>query len=251
MALLLLGVGEVPGFVRTVRRTPVVGRRTVIAAALLALHFGAWIASLGMTTVLRSTAIVALQPVFAGLLGRVLGDRVSSWMYIGAAVSLGGTWVLVGGAGAAAGGSLAGDALALVGAGAAAGYLAVGRSLRADVPLRAYLGSVHVVAGLLLLLVAAGFVLPLQVAPSSVAIVSVLYLGLVPGVIGHGLFNWVVRRAPVDRVAVAILLEPVGATLLAWAVLGHGVTGIEVVGASVVLLGVALGSIPGRARRAG
>lgn len=246
--LLLLGARELRGWVRAVRSRPALGGRTLAAAALLALHFGAWIASLGMTTVLRSTALVALQPVFAGLLGRALGDRVSPWMYVGAAVSLGGTWVLVGGGTEVGDGSLAGDALALVGAGAAAGYLAVGRSVRADVPLRSYLGSVHVLAGAMLLAVAAVFVLPLEVAPSVAAIASVLYLGLVPGVVGHGLFNWVVRHAPVDRVALAILLEPVGATLLAWAVLGHGVTGREVAGAAVVLLGVGLGALRDRVR---
>ena len=39
-----------------------------------------------------------------------------------------------------------------------------------------------------------------------------------------------------------LVLAPL-ATLLAWAVLGHGVTGMEVAGAAVVLLGVGLGSL--------
>jgi drug/metabolite transporter (DMT)-like permease len=73
------------------------------------------------------------------------------------------------------------------------------------------------------------------------SLAAVVYLGLVPGVIGHGLFNWVVRRVPVDRVAIALLLEPVGATLLAWAVLAQPVGVGEMLGAAVVLLGVAIG----------
>lgn len=250
VALILLGVRDIARWTRAVRSRPALAGRTVVAGALLAVHFAAWIASLEMTTVLRSTALVALQPVFAGLLGRVLGDRVSRWLYVGAAVSLGGTWVMVGGPAATAGGSLAGDGLALLGGAAAAAYLAVGRSVRGEVPLRAYLGSVHLAAGVGLLLCAAVFLQPAGATVSMRSALAVLYLGLVPGVVGHGLFNWVVRQVPVDRVALAILLEPVGATLLAWIVLGRGVTTMEAVGAGIVLAGVAVGSL-GRSTPAG
>ncbi len=242
VALLLLGHREVWRCWCAVRERPALGGRMVFAGVLLALHFGAWIASLGMTTVLRSTALVALQPVFAGVLGRFLGDRVSPWLYAGAAVSLLGTWVLVGGMSAAAGGSLLGDGLALLGAAAAAGYLAVGRSVRSAVPLRAYLGGVHALAGLALL-ATAWILLPALAPMPPRTWLAVLYLGLVPGLVGHGLFNWVVRKTPVDRVSLAILLEPVGATALAWLVLERPVTSMEVVGAAVVLAGVGLGTI--------
>lgn len=249
VALGLLGLAEMRDWVCAVRERRALAVRTLAAGALLALHFGVWIASLEMTTVLRSTALVALQPVFAGVLGRALGDRVSPWLYAGAVVSVGGTWVMVGGPDATAGGSLTGDALALVGGASAAAYLAVGRSVGDEVPLRAYLGSVHIVAALVLLLCAALFVGPLPVEVSGRSLLAVVYLGLVPGLVGHGLFNWVVRKVPVDRVALAILLEPVGATMLAWIVLDQSVSASEAVGAAVVLGGVGLGSL-GRVRSA-
>lgn len=247
VALGLLGLAGMRDWIRAVRDRRALAGRTIAAGALLALHFGAWIASLEMTTVLRSTALVAMQPVFAGLLGRALGDRVSPWLYAGAAVSLGGTWFMVGGPEATVGGSLAGDGLALLGGASAAAYLAVGRSVRDEVPLRAYLGSVHVVAGVLLLLSAVVFLQPSAIEVGLQSILAVLYLGLVPGVVGHGLFNWVVRKVPVDRVALAILLEPVGATALAWLVLDQSVTATEAGGAVIVLAGVGLGSL-GRPR---
>lgn len=242
LVLLLLGRKEVRGLLRTMRERPSLGWRTLAAGTLLAVHFGAWIASLGMTTVLRSMALVALQPVFAGLLGRLLGDRVSPWLYVGAAVSLGGSIVLVGGADALEGGTLVGDALALLGGASAAAYLAFGRSVRSAVPLRAYLGGVHAVAAVLLL-PTAWLLQPIGAGVGTGSWLAVLYLGLVPGVVGHGLFNWVVRQVPVDRVALAILLEPAAATLLAWVVLHRPVTSLEVIGAAIVLLGVGVGSI--------
>ena len=48
---------------------------TLLAGLCLAAHFAAWIASLGMTSVVRSVALVSTQPLFAGLIGRALGDR--------------------------------------------------------------------------------------------------------------------------------------------------------------------------------
>ncbi len=243
VALGLLGLAGMRDWVRAVRERPALAGRMFAAGALLALHFGAWIASLEMTTVLRSTALVALQPVFAGLLGRMLGDRVSPWLYAGAAVSIAGTWVMVGGPGATAGGNLAGDGLALLGGASAAGYLAVGRSVRDQVPLSAYLGSVHIAAGVMLLLSAAVFLQPSAIEVGRQSVLAVLYLGLVPGLVGHGLFNWVVRKVPVDRVALAILLEPVGATILAWLVLNQGATATEAGGAVIVLAGVGLGAL--------
>lgn len=241
----LLGRREVHSLLAAMRERPAVGWRTLGAGTLLAVHFGAWIASLGLTTVLRSMALVALQPVFAGLLGRLLGDRVSPWLYVGAAVSLAGSIVLVGGSAALEGGTLLGDGLALLGGASAAAYLAFGRSVRSAVPLRAYLAGVHAVAALLLLPIA-WILQPIGEGVGVRCWLAVLYLGLVPGVLGHGLFNWVVRQVPVDRVALAILLEPAAATLLAWAVLNRAVTALEIIGAGIVLLGVGVGSIAAR-----
>lgn len=70
--------------------------RTLLAAALLSVHFGAWIASLQMTSVVRSVTLVATQPLFAGLFARALGDRVHWRLYAGGAVALGGTALMVG-----------------------------------------------------------------------------------------------------------------------------------------------------------
>lgn len=223
-------------------RQPGVRGRVGLAAALLAVHFGAWVASLSLTTVPRSVTLVATQPLFAGLLGRLVGDRAPWSLYGGAALAVVGTLVMVGGDGAVAEGWNLGDGLALLAGAAAAGYLVVGRSVGQRLPLRAYLGLVHLgAAGLLA--VTALVVEPAWV-PEGVGsehLLAVVYLGVVPGVVGHGLLNWAVRHVPVHVVALAILFEPVGATVLTVLVLGHAVGWAEAIGAGVLLLGVGLG----------
>ncbi len=74
VVLVLLGARSLPA-TREGLRKPGARGRVLLAATLLALHFGAWVASLGMTTVPRSVALVATQPLFAGLFGRLAGGR--------------------------------------------------------------------------------------------------------------------------------------------------------------------------------
>jgi drug/metabolite transporter (DMT)-like permease len=215
--------------------------RLLLSAGLLALHFLTWVASLSETTVLRSTALVATQPLFAGLLGRMIGDRATWRLYAGAVVAIAGSVVLASEGDGTAGGSLYGDALALVGAAAAAGYLVVGRSVRDSLPLTPYLGGVHIMAGVALVAFATvvdGVAFDGVEGTDWLAVVA---MGLIPGVIGHGLLNWAVRRLEVHVVSLAILIEPLGATILAILLLDRSVTGIEALGALVLLLGVAVG----------
>ena len=218
--------------------------RLLLAALLLAVHFGAWIASLTMTTVVRSVTLVATQPLFAGVVGRLLGDRAPWTLFAGGAVAVGGTSLMLVGDGHAAQ-TLPpnlGDALALLAAAAAAGYLAVGRSLRERLPLSGYLGAVHLLAATML--VVFGLATQITWVPAGASgadVLAVLYLGLVPGVVGHGLLNWAVRSLPVHVVSLAIVLEPIGAAALAVVVLGRRVTTLEAVGAAIVLSAVAIG----------
>ena len=246
VALLLLGAREL-GSLRLALRDRGTSLRIVIAAALLAVHFAAWVASLSITTVPRVVTLVATQPLFAGLVGRWVGDRAPPSLYLGAAVALVGTLVMVGGEDPA--GTLGfnlGDGLARLAAAAAAAYRVVGRSVRKQLPLRPYLGAVHLVSALMLgLMVVLGSDDPWPATADGTDLLALLYLGLVPGLIGHGLINWAVRYVPVHVVALATLVEPVGATVLTVLLFGYAVTPAELYGAGILLVGVAVG-LPGR-----
>src|SRR5439155_7763747 len=114
--------------------------------ALLAIHFGSWIASLSFTSTAASVALVCTNPIFAALFGSLLGDRVTPREIVGMAIAATGCAVLAQGDWRAGGDALIGDALALVGAASAAAYLVVGRRLRSAVPLVPYLGAVNAIA---------------------------------------------------------------------------------------------------------
>lgn len=246
LVALLLATLTLPQTLRNLAGRPREAMWLVLAGLCLAAHFGAWITSLSLTSVVRSVALVTTTPLFAGLLARALGDRVSPRLYVGGTVALLGTIVMVASPDALVGGSLVGDALALSGALTAALCLAIGRHVHARMgdalPLRDYFALLNLVAaiGLWSFVAVRGVAVDVPGA-EQFDWAAVAFLGLVPGLIGHGLLNWAVRRTPVHVVALASLLEPLGAAALAWIVLGEAVGIREGIGAAIVLLGMALG----------
>ena len=63
-------------------------------------------------------------------------------------------------------------------------------------------------------------------------------LAIVPQLIGHSFLNLAVRLIPVTLVSVAILGEPVGATLLGYLILGETPTVNEIAGGLLILGGI-------------
>lgn len=212
-----------------------------LAGGLLALHFWAWFVSLGLTTVVRSTVLVCLTPVWVGLLEWLwLGDPPRRRYWLGVAVSLGGVGVMSAvAAGPGARVSLWGDALAVLGGLLGAVYLVVGRVVRARVGIGTYGPAVCGACALTIGALALATGAPLAPAAPSHWL-PILALAFGPQLLGHIGFNYAVGHVSAAVVAAVILLEPVGAGLVAALALGEIPTGIEAVGAALVLGGVGL-----------
>ncbi|MFN2432155.1 MAG: DMT family transporter [Gemmatimonadota bacterium] len=220
-----------------------------VAAAFLALHFGLWIASLGLTTVASSVLLVATQPVFVAVLGyAVLGERVPRSAAAGIAVALAGSATIAGGDVRLAGGAWRGDLLALGGAAAVAAHYLLVRRLRAAVDLLPLVCVVNPLAALLLFGAAAVAGEPLAgFASASYGAFFLLALG--PTVVGHTLLNWALRYRKAYEVNVATLGEPLGATLLALLLFGERLSPHVFLGGLLVLAGILLAwGVPPRAR---
>jgi drug/metabolite transporter (DMT)-like permease len=212
------------------------------AGTALAAHFATWIASLRLTSVASSVALVSTQPVWVALLARVLlRERVPPRGAAGIALAIAGGVAMAGGDVALGRSALVGDLLALAGALAAAVYFVTGRRVRARLSLGAYVGVVYPVAAAALVVLAAVAGTPLRgFAPRTWAALALL--ALVPQLVGHSLLNWSLRWLSAPFVAVAILAEPVLAILLAIPVLGERPSLVQVGGGLVLLAGVALAS---------
>jgi drug/metabolite transporter (DMT)-like permease len=238
-AVLLLAIGwRELGSLRRIapRDRPLVA----LAGILLAIHFGSWIASLAFTSTAASVAIVCTNPVFAAVFGALLGDRVAPRETFGIAIAAAGCAVLAGGDWRAGGDALIGDGLALVGAASAAAYLVVGRRLRAALPLLPYLGAVNAIAAAALAATALAMGTDLAALPAH-AYAASAGAAVCASVVGHSLLNAAVRTTPTHLVALAVLGEPIGSSLIAWAAFGEQPPAHAALGGAIVLGGIAVG----------
>lgn len=230
------------------------------AGVLLAIHFWSWIASVGMTSVAASVLLVNLHPVVI-VAGSALffGERPRGVQLAGIAVALlGAVIIAMGGAPDATGAPVLssarvpflGEALALLGAITVGLYYLAGRSLRARLTLWPYVGIVYG-ACLVTLAVMAGVqgTALWPFAPREWLLFAGIALG--PMLMGHTGFNWSLRYVPAYVVSLALLAEPVGASLLAWVLPSIAeVPSVGVmIGGAAVLVGLGVGTVADRANR--
>ena len=247
LVLFAAGWRDLAGLGRITRRDrPLVA----LSGALLAIHFGSWIASLSFTSTAASVALVCTNPMFAALFGTVLGDRVAPREIAGIAIAGAGCAVLARGDWVAGGDALAGDGLALIGAASAAAYLVVGRRLRTAAPLLPYLGAVNAIAAAALGTAALALGAPIAALPAH-SYVACAGSAVFASLVGHSLLNAAVRTTPTHLVALAVLGEPIGASLITWIAFGEQPPLHAALGGAVVVTGIAIGFVVRPATRAG
>ncbi|GHF68711.1 hypothetical protein GCM10010218_57700 [Streptomyces mashuensis] len=219
------------------------GRRTVLlavaAGALLAVHFGAWLPSLRMTSVASSTALVTTTPLWTTLLLRLRGHRPPALVWAGTWLAFLGVAGLTGADLSLSPRALAGDALALAGGIAAAGYVLLGAEVRRTVSTVTYSWLCYGTTTVLLLAVCLTAGARLGGYDGGTWL-KLLLLTATAQLMGHSLMNRVVKTLGPSVVSTAMLLETPGAALLAALWLGQLPPPAAWPGLVVILAGLAL-----------
>jgi len=186
----------------------------IAGGIFLALHFLSWFAALGLTSVAHATVLVTVHPVPVIVLSAVvLRERVSRRAILAGALALGGATILAtqhtDGAT-----SLVGDLLAFSGALAVSVYFVIGRYARRGLDNTIYSTIVFAVAAVILtigVLLSGEPFLPVSLRETGIFFL----LALVCTVLGHSILNWTMKHIPATEVSLAILMEPVIATIMA------------------------------------
>ena len=210
----------------------------LLSGTFLALHFGLWITSLSYTSIASSVVLVTCHPAFVAVISYFLwGERLNTLTISGIVVALIGIIVINYGGFALGSRVLLGDVLAILAAFAVGGYLIIGRQLRARIDILSYLTIVYSCSAVILLAAAiiSGYSF---IGYSSTTYLMMVLLALVPQLLGHSFINLAMRSIPVTFVSVAILGEPIGATLLGWLILGEIPTVNEIIGGLLILGGI-------------
>jgi drug/metabolite transporter (DMT)-like permease len=208
------------------------------SGVFLALHFVTWFTSLRYTSVASSVVIVTTQPVFV-VIGSWLffREKVPRLALMGGALALSGSVVIGAGDFQIGMEAFVGDLLALAAAIMVSGYLLLGRRLRASVELSGYTFVTYGASSLVLVLASLATATPFQPYSPRDWLLFLALAGICT-VMGHTVFNWVLRYVQASVVAVSILGEPIGAIVWASIFLGESPTGRQLLGGSLIFLGL-------------
>ena len=211
----------------------------VLGGVLLGAHFAAFTPSLRYTSVASASALVCSQAIWAGVIGRVLGERLPGRAWLGVGVALTGVLLITGVDFSLSGRALTGDALAFLAGMLGGAYLVTGGFARRALPTAAYTTACYGTSSavLLILCLATGQALGGYSTDDWVQIVALMVAGQL---VGHTTFNLVLRSLSPTLVSLATLFTVPGAALIAAFALGQTPPVEAIPALALLLAGTAL-----------
>lgn len=213
---------------------------TILAGIFLALHFILWFESFNYTSVASSVVLITLQPIFA-FLGTFLffKERFSFGAIVSLIIALFGGFIIASSDLKISDLALYGDVLAILGALAITIYFLFGQKVRKSVSFITYTFIVYSVSTIML------FIYNLFMQHPFIGYTShqwwiFIALAIIPTFFGHSLFNWALKWLSTSTISIGMILEPIGATLLAYLIIGEQVTASQLLGGTIVLFGLFL-----------
>jgi drug/metabolite transporter (DMT)-like permease len=209
-----------------------------LSGTFLAFHFILWFESLRYTSVASSTVLVTLQPLFAIIGTYILfKEPITRKTLVAAVITIGGSVLLAWGDVRIGGTALFGDMLALIACALISFYMLCGQSVRQHISSTTYTIIVYAVSALVL-----AVYIPVKgesFGPyPSIEWLWFILLAIIPNLLGHNLFNWSLKFVSANAISIAILFEPVGASILAYFIFKEQLHASQVVGGIIVLAGI-------------
>ncbi len=212
---------------------------TLCAGLMLGLHFATWAPSLRLTSVASATALVATLPVWVALISRLTGHTVPARTWWGIGLSMVAVLLLTGVDFSTSGRALVGDLLALAGGVFAALYTVAGAEVRRTVTTTSYTFWCYGTAAAALLLTCVATRQQLW-GYSNKTWLQLLGLTLGAQLLGHSLFNRVLRTTSATVVALVLLFEVPGAAAIAAVTLDQHPPAAVIPAAVLLLVGIAV-----------
>jgi drug/metabolite transporter (DMT)-like permease len=205
---------------------------------MLCLHFLFWMGSLRFTSVASSTVLMTLQPILV-MLGALafFRERITRGAAGAMGIAMIGAVLTGWGDFHLSGTALFGDLLAVLGMLAVVVHMLLGQALRSRISSFLYSYTVFLAASVSFAVynVSAGHAF-FGYASNEWLIFALM--AAVPTVFGHLLFNWLLKSTGATTVSMAVLGEPVGASLLAWWLLGERLTPLTGFAGALLITGV-------------
>lgn len=181
-----------------------------------------------------------MQPLFA-FAGTYLffKERLTMQAILSGIIAILGSFLISWGDFNISGSALFGDLLALIACVLVTGYFLFGQEVRKRISLITYTMVVYSISTICLffyvLLKGESF----GPYPFSTWIWFLL-LAILPNLLGHSLFNWSIKWVSANVISIAILFEPIGASILALFIFGEKLIATQIIGGIIVIIGIML-----------
>jgi drug/metabolite transporter (DMT)-like permease len=211
-----------------------------LAGLFFAGDLGLWHLSIAMTSVANSTFLVNLAPIVVGLAAWALfGERLRLPYFVGLALAIVGAGLLVRASLGFAAVGVRGDAVALVAAFIYAGYQLTVKQLRETCSTAQIMLGSGIVATSALLVIAVALGERLLPVTGSGWLVLVA-VAVICQLAGQSLITFAMAHLPTALSSISLLVQPVAAALLAWALFGEALGVLQFLGGAAVLAGIGL-----------
>ncbi|CAG9314081.1 unnamed protein product [Blepharisma stoltei] len=195
----------------------------LVSGLCLGLTFSLWCWSLDLTSIAHSLLFSCSAPLVVVVAYFVLCKKVAPLEIVGVVIGFVGLTVVIFGNSESEGSTWYGDVIAFMTAITLAVYMLIGKKLmEKSVPMWTYLTIANIEAAIWAYIFAVAVqgddpIEGIQWIYTSDWLI-VIYLGLVPGALGHGAINWLLKFMSCLVISVFINFEPVIGSFIGWVV---------------------------------
>ena len=213
---------------------------SLAAGVVLALHFIGFFLAMRLTSVAAGTALVALQPIFASFFIKITGGHIPSKAWFGMGISFVGVLLISGIDFSLDRRSFLGDIAAIVSAALAALYVMWGSKAQESLETTSYTSICYGMCAV------TAFPIALLSGYEIIHFAARewwILLALIGGaqILGHSMFNSVLKRVSPAVVSLIVFFEVPVAALLAWIFkIGNQPSGFIIPGVVLILVGCTL-----------
>lgn len=210
-----------------------------VSGIFLAFHFASWISSIKMTTVANSTILVSCSPIFVALANYFISkEKLGRKMAVGISMSLAGTIIIaMGSSKEAASNMMLGNILAFLGAIFVAGYLVIGGIARKNLSAGIYVFIVYSVSTAVLFIMCIISETPIY-PYSSKEFLLFIALAFFCSILGHTVYNYMVKYVSSTMISVSTLSEPIFASVLALLIFREIPSIYTLIGGMIIIAGI-------------
>lgn len=207
------------------------------AGIFLGCHFACFFLAVRHTTIANATLLGCMLPVFTVLVALIQKQPISKATIAGLALALGGAFIIQTGEITLGGQNSFGNLIAVLGAFFIAVTFVIAGRVRQNTDTTTYGKNLFLIAAVTLLIIS-------NFTGNSVLNISIrhlhwlLFLGIVPSILGHNLLNYSLKYISPTAVSAIPLGEPIIASLLGLLWFGEAIAHQSILGGPIILVGV-------------